>query len=199
MATKAGKAKKKAPPKAATKAAGPAKSKPTQRAPKRTMQPADLAARLAAGETLTSIAASLKTRRQTVAVWAAKPEVQDELQQIKDDARKAQEEISRKNLERLHGLQGSALDNLADLLDRGEVCDKCGRGAVTKDGRVTVKAVELVLDRTGMHKTEKRLVEGEVAVVSDEAGARRDILNEAVLYLLEEGHEALAAQVRAVI
>ena len=189
----------KKPKKVAKIGATSKKSKPTQRAPKRTMQPADLAVRLAAGETLTSIATSLKTRRQTVAVWAAQSEVQDEVQQIRDDARKAQEDLNRKNLERLQGLQGVALDNLADLLNRGDVCDKCGRGQEKKDGKVTVKAVEIVFDRTGMHKTEKRLVEGEVAVLSDEAGARRDILNEAALYLLEEGHEALAAQIRAVI
>lgn len=174
--------------------------KPTKRGskPPKTCQPTNLAERLADGATFSDLAKEFKVHRKTVAGWAQKPEIQDEIESIKADQRKARADASRRNAEKLQDLQSLALQNLGELLRIDEPCSVCGRGK-QKDGKVTIKGVEIVFDRTGLHKTEKRIVDATIEEAPDEVKARKDILQMAALILLEEGRLELSAQIQAAL
>jgi len=73
-------------PRKATKKVRKAAQSPDRAKPRKTARPVNLAARLAKGETYTSIAASLNVRRETVAAWAASPTIQKELDAIKNES-----------------------------------------------------------------------------------------------------------------
>lgn len=176
---------KKAPKKPAKK------RKTTPKKPHKTVMPADLVARLAEGQTYTQIAKDLNVRPATVCGWAALPEVQ---QQVGD----LQREASVSALQRLASLQGSAVDAVRSVLDRGPKCKVCGRGPSKATDKDRLKAVEIVFDRTGMPKTERQELAGNLGLsAADDASADREILTEAARILQARGLTELAEQVRA--
>lgn len=108
--------------------------------------PADLAMRIAAGETQLSMAAHYKVVRQTIARWMQKPEVQAEVAQIQAATIKASKS-------RLISLQAEAIDVLI----------KVARDA-DEPGSTRMSAAIAILDRTGLPKSADLTITGDLAV-----------------------------------
>ena len=160
---------------------------------RRTRAPADIAARLASGNSLSSIAADLNCDREQVAKWNADPKIQAEIARIEAMA-------SEDAIRMLKGAKGSAVSRLVAVLD-GKKCEACGRSPATD--RDAIRASEAILGRTGLPVSNRTEVSGSVKVDLDatlsEPQMEAEILEEAALIAEEAGDLELSRAIRAFI
>lgn len=151
--------------------------KPRQK--KQVRPPVGLVGLLAQGKSNSAIAKELGLDRDKVAAWARLPEVQSEVE-------RAQRDLTQASVRRMKGLQEEALEQLAEVLQKSGVSD-----------RDRLKAVEMVLDRTGLHKRVViETIAGTLEEMSDEE-VDRQILAQAVEILRAKDLYDLADQVAA--
>lgn len=149
--------------------------------------PADFAARRAAGESLASLVSVYKSHPRTVAAWDALPEVQADVQRIR-------QAVTDEAIGQLSAAVPVALKAVLDIARGGAACSTCGRGPSQERDRL--KASEMILSRiSGLEAGERREVVATLA--TDPAADARVILEEAALILSERGLPDLAEQVRA--
>ena len=148
--------------------------------------PADFAARRAAGESLASLVALYRSHPKTVAAWDALPEIQSEIQRIR-------QAVTDEAIGQLSAAVPVALQAVLDIAKGGAACSTCGRGPSQERDRL--KASEMILSRVaGLEAGERRQVVATLAADPD-ADARM-ILAEAALILDERGLPDLAAALR---
>lgn len=148
--------------------------------------PADFAARRAAGESLASLVALYRSHPKTVAAWDALPEIQSEIQRIR-------QAVTDEAIGQLSAAVPVALQAVLDIAKGGAACSTCGRGPSQERDRL--KASEMILSRVaGLEAGERRQVVATIAADPD-ADARM-ILSEAALILDERGLPDLAAALR---
>ena len=148
--------------------------------------PADFAARRAAGESLASLVALYRSHPKTVAAWDALPEIQSEIQRIR-------QAVTDEAIGQLSAAVPVALKAVLEIATGGAACSTCGRGPSQERDRL--KASEMILSRiAGLEAGERRQVVATLAADPD-ADARM-ILAEAALILDERGLPDLAAALR---
>lgn len=148
--------------------------------------PADFAQRRARGESLRSIADLYGSAERTVAAWDALPEIQSEIQRIR-------QAVTDEAIGQLSAAVPVALQAVLDIARGGAACEVCGRGPSQERDRL--KASEMILSRVaGLEAGERRQVVATLAADPD-ADARM-ILAEAALILDERGLPDLAAALR---
>lgn len=148
--------------------------------------PADFASRRAAGESLASLVKHYKAGDRTVAAWDALPEIQSEIQRIR-------QAVTDEAIGQLSAAVPVALKAVLEIATGGAACSTCGRGPSQERDRL--KASEMILSRiAGLEAGERRQVVATLAADPD-ADARM-ILSEAALILDERGLPDLAAALR---
>lgn len=148
--------------------------------------PADFASRRAAGESLHSLVKHYKAGDRTVAAWDALPEIQSEIQRIR-------QAVTDEAIGQLSAAVPVALKAVLEIATGGAACSTCGRGPSQERDRL--KASEMILSRiAGLEAGERRQVVATLAADPD-ADARM-ILAEAALILDERGLPDLAAALR---
>lgn len=148
--------------------------------------PADFASRRAAGESLHSLVKHYKAGDRTVAAWDALPEIQSEIQRIR-------QAVTDEAIGQLSAAVPVALKAVLEIATGGAACSTCGRGPSQERDRL--KASEMILSRiAGLEAGERRQVVATLAADPD-ADARM-ILSEAALILDERGLPDLAAALR---
>lgn len=154
--------------------------------------PLELAAWLAEGRSFRWIGEQCGVTHNAVADWARDPEIQERVQVILKEA-------DAQAIKGIQALKGLAVGKLGDVI-RGEGCQACGRPKTAdKD---LLKAVEMVLDRTGLPKTERQELAGQVGLTFEglsDAELERDILEDAIAILEGRGRLDLAKEIRAAL
>ena len=171
---------------------GPKSTKEHRKKQRETQIPIELAAWLAEGRSFRWIGQQVGINHSVVATWASDPEIQERVQAILKEA----DGLALKELQALKGL---AVRRLGDVI-QGEECEVCGRPK-TAD-RELLKGIEMVLDRTGLPKTERQEIAGGLGVSFEQlsdAELERDILEDAAAILEERGRADLAQQVRGCV
>ncbi len=154
---------------------------------RKTRPPATLPGLLAEGLSLSAIATQLNVDSETVSKWAAFPSIQRRVAAIEAETDTAA-------VSALRRLKGVAVSSVAGVLQK-DVCGHCGRSkAQDKD---LLKAAELVMDRTGLPKTERQEVGGELQLedTRSEWVLEQEILQESVTILRNRGRYTLANEV----
>ena len=149
--------------------------------------PADFALRRARGESLISLASAYKAHSRTVASWDSLPEIQSEIQRIR-------QAVTDEAIGQLSAAVPVALKAVLEIATGGAACSTCGRGPSQERDRL--KASEMILSRiAGLEAGERRQVVATIA--ADPDADARVILSEAALILDERGLPDLAAAIRA--
>lgn len=149
----------------------------------RTHPPADLAARIALGESLASIADATNCDRHAIGRWAKSPEIIEEVARI-------QAEAGSVVIARLQSLAEPAVAALGRVLTANK-CEACGRGA--SDDHAQIKAANSILDRVSAPKRT------EVVIPTTNDDPDRVILEEAVSILRRRGLHELANGLQAAL
>jgi hypothetical protein len=149
--------------------------------------PADFAARRAAGESILALASLYVAAERTVRAWDALPEVQAEIQKIR-------QAVTDEAIGQLSAAVPVAMKAVLEIARGGAACEVCGRGPSQERDRL--KASEMILSRVvGLEAGERRQVVATIA--ADPDADARVILSEAALILDERGLPDLAAAIRA--
>lgn len=145
------------------------------------------------GATQQEIADRLGVHRHTVAKLQDTPEVQEEIERIQADARKAAKRAGAALVTKTTRVWGDALDATT-----GQTCANCGDAL--PDHAIRLRAADSVADRFGLPKTEVQELHGALTLGDkSEAELERVTLEEAVAILQEQGHHELAAGIKATL
>ena len=135
---------------------------------------------------MNSLTKLFKASQSTVAAWDALPEIQSEIQRIR-------QAVTDEAIGQLSAAVPVALKAVLEIATGGAACSTCGRGPSQERDRL--KASEMILSRiAGLEAGERRQVVATLAADPD-ADARM-ILAEAALILDERGLPDLAAALR---
>lgn len=166
--------------------------KPPKAAQKRKKIPLELPGWLAEGRSYRWIGEQIGVAHNVVGEWAKDPAIQERVRAI-------QREVDQQALQALQSLKATAVHSVSSILT-GDTCEACGRPK-TQD-RDRLKAVEIVLDRTGLPKTERQEIAGALSfsyeTLSD-AELERDILEDAAAILEERQQGEIATAIRAIL
>jgi hypothetical protein len=166
--------------------------------------PADFVERLLAGQSYQAIADDYNVHRVTIYGWADQPDVKEEIAALR-------RERHARSLQQLEALQAPALTAMTELLiDAGPlicarcklgvaICSDCGKPieTPTTPAAVRAKVSEMVLDRTGLPKTEITEHAGTVTTTTPGEGDAADIMSAAADIAADEGEHILAQLSRA--
>ena len=149
--------------------------------------PLELAGWVALGKSSRWIAEQSGVTHDTVGGWLQNPELQARITKIKAEA-------DREALNGLQSLKAVAIQAIGGVLT-GDTCKECGRSkALDRD---ILRSAELVLDRTGLPRTERQEIStGAGGLDLTDAQMEQQILEEAAAILEDRGIKELAKTIR---